>query len=89
MIGLLPHFPGLVGYASSKHASECFVNTLRLEMRPFGVRVINVCPGTTQTPFLHGAQRQMQSMWQLAPDAVRTDYGDRFAQCAAHVACKS
>lgn len=33
MIGLLPHFPGLAGYASSKHALECFTNTLRLEAR--------------------------------------------------------
>ncbi len=42
-------FPALGPYAASKHAVEGFTESLRLEMRPFGVRVVLVEPGSFQT----------------------------------------
>jgi NAD(P)-dependent dehydrogenase (short-subunit alcohol dehydrogenase family) len=78
MIGLMPHIMGLSGYASSKHAAECFVNSLRAEMSVWGIDVMNVCPGTTQTPFLAGADEKVRSQWAAAPQEVRDAYGPAF-----------
>ncbi|GGM18596.1 short-chain dehydrogenase/reductase [Paraliobacillus quinghaiensis] len=42
-------FPGLSPYVSSKHAIEGYSESLRLEMRPYGVQVALVEPGSFQT----------------------------------------
>jgi NAD(P)-dependent dehydrogenase (short-subunit alcohol dehydrogenase family) len=47
--GLLA-MPGVSVYAGSKHAVEAVTDSLRVELRPFGIRVIAVAPGGVQTP---------------------------------------
>ncbi|MFC0524405.1 SDR family oxidoreductase [Pontibacillus salicampi] len=42
-------FPGLSPYVSSKHALEGYSESLRLEMKPFGVNVALVEPGSYKT----------------------------------------
>ena len=42
-------FPGLSPYAASKHALEGWSESLRLEVRPFGIHVVVVEPGSYQT----------------------------------------
>ncbi|MDT8860386.1 SDR family oxidoreductase [Alkalihalobacillus sp. MEB130] len=42
-------FPGLSPYASSKHALEGYSESLRLEVKPFGIDVALVEPGSYQT----------------------------------------
>jgi NAD(P)-dependent dehydrogenase (short-subunit alcohol dehydrogenase family) len=42
-------FPGLSPYAASKHALEGWSESLRLELRPFGIQVVVVEPGSYQT----------------------------------------
>lgn len=42
-------FPGLSPYVASKHALEGFSESLRLELRPFGIDVVLVEPGSYQT----------------------------------------
>jgi NAD(P)-dependent dehydrogenase (short-subunit alcohol dehydrogenase family) len=44
-------FPGGSFYHGTKHAIEAISDALRFEVRPFGVRVIIVEPGTVITPF--------------------------------------
>src|ERR687891_716492 len=44
-------FPGGSFYHGTKHAVEAISDALRFEVRPFGVRVIIVEPGTVITPF--------------------------------------
>ena len=44
-------FPGGSFYHGTKHAVEAMSDALRFEVRPFGVRVILVEPGTVKTPF--------------------------------------
>ncbi|MEM8936991.1 MAG: SDR family oxidoreductase [Pseudomonadota bacterium] len=51
---LAPPFMGV--YAASKHALEGLADSLRLELKPFGVSVSLVRPGFTNTPF--AAQEQ-------------------------------
>lgn len=42
-------FPGLSSYASSKHALEGWSESLRLEVKPFGIDVALIQPGSYQT----------------------------------------
>ncbi|RCK12671.1 SDR family NAD(P)-dependent oxidoreductase [Bacillus licheniformis] len=42
-------FPAFSAYASSKHAVEGFSESLRLELRPFGINVAVVQPGSYQS----------------------------------------
>jgi NAD(P)-dependent dehydrogenase (short-subunit alcohol dehydrogenase family) len=42
-------FPGLSPYVSSKHALEGWSESLRLEMKPFGIDVVIIEPGSFQT----------------------------------------
>ena len=42
-------FPGLSAYASSKHALEGYSESLRLEVKPFGIDVSLIEPGSYQT----------------------------------------
>jgi NAD(P)-dependent dehydrogenase (short-subunit alcohol dehydrogenase family) len=42
-------FPGLSPYTASKHALEGWSESLRLEMKPFGIDVVLVEPGSYQT----------------------------------------
>ncbi len=42
-------FPGLSAYVASKHALEGFSESLRLELKPFGIDVILVEPGSYKT----------------------------------------
>jgi NAD(P)-dependent dehydrogenase (short-subunit alcohol dehydrogenase family) len=78
-IAVMPSFPGLSGYASSKSAADTLINTLRLEILPFGIDVITVCPGITRTPFLAKGAQQMRRAWDSAPEGVRDEYGEEYA----------
>jgi NAD(P)-dependent dehydrogenase (short-subunit alcohol dehydrogenase family) len=42
-------FPGLSPYTASKHALEGFSESLRLELKPFGIDVVLIEPGSYQT----------------------------------------
>jgi len=56
------------------------MNTTRLELKPFGIDVITVCPGITYTPFLTGVKQQMQRAWASAPQSVKQEYGEDYAR---------
>ncbi len=50
--------PGVSVYAGSKHAVEAITDALRIELHPFGVKVIAIEPGGIKTPIWEkGAQR--------------------------------
>ncbi len=51
-------FPALAAYAATKHAVEGFAEGLRWEVEPFGIKVLNVEPGTTKTPIFYENQRR-------------------------------
>ncbi|WP_261808098.1 SDR family oxidoreductase [Paenibacillus sp. N3.4] len=57
----LSAFPGYGPYSTSKFAIEGFSESLRLEMKPFGVRVILVEPGAYKT-----------DIWRKGFDAIHT-----------------
>jgi short-subunit dehydrogenase len=50
-------FPGSSAYAATKHAVEAITDALRLEVRPFGIRVVAIRPGFIATEFNEAANR--------------------------------
>jgi len=48
--GLVPT-PGNVAYAATKHALEAVSDSLRMEVRPFGIKVVIIRPGPVATEF--------------------------------------
>lgn len=56
IVGKFP-FPTSGPYAATKHAVEAISDALRLEVRPFGIRVVTVRPGPIATEFNEVANR--------------------------------
>lgn len=50
-------FPLSGVYAATKHAVEAVTDALRIEVRPFGIRVVAIRPGFTATEFNEAATR--------------------------------
>jgi NAD(P)-dependent dehydrogenase (short-subunit alcohol dehydrogenase family) len=71
--------PFLGAYAASKHALEAIADTLRIELRPFGVEVSLVQPGTIKTPIWTKSAALAESLADAAPPALGALYGDRIA----------
>ena len=42
--------PGAEAYSASKAALIAYLESLRLEMRPYGIKVVNIAPGYIRTP---------------------------------------
>lgn len=62
-------FPGLSPYCSSKFAVEAMSDSLRSELRPFGVKVILVEPGPVKTPIWEkSVALNREKMKLLAPE---------------------
>ena len=51
--------PGHAAYSSSKAAVISFCESLRIECRPFGVRVVTIAPGYVDTPLTQGNSYSM------------------------------
>lgn len=63
--------PGAAAYAASKHAVLGFSQSLMLEVREHGIRVIAVCPGSVVTPFFDKSGMGLQHPdRKLLPDDV-------------------
>jgi short-subunit dehydrogenase len=64
-------FRGLAGsgaYSASKAAAITYLESLRLEMRPFGVAVVTICPGYIATPMT--ARNPYRMPFILKPDVA-------------------
>lgn len=62
-------FPGLSAYSASKHALEGWSESLRLELKPFGIDVVLVEPGSYETSIWSSID-EINSK----PDSVYKDY---------------
>ena len=49
--------PAMGAYSASKFALRAFTDSLRLELKPFGIHVLGVYPGRVNTPFQKNAYR--------------------------------
>jgi NAD(P)-dependent dehydrogenase (short-subunit alcohol dehydrogenase family) len=51
--------PGMIAYATSKHAAVAMVKQIAIDYGKYGVRVNALCPGWVDTPFNDAFTRQM------------------------------
>ena len=68
--------PILAAYSMSKHALKAFSNSLRLELKPFGVFVSQIQPVYYSTPLVEKekTRKQLESFWSETPEEVRKSY---------------
>jgi NAD(P)-dependent dehydrogenase (short-subunit alcohol dehydrogenase family) len=79
-------FPGLSAYVASKHALEGYSESLRLELKPFGIDVILVEPGSYRTSIWQSVENvslKEHSPYERSMEAIlkemkrsEADYGD-------------
>ena len=69
--------PFLGAYAASKHALEAIADSLRLELKPFGVDVSIVEPGTISTPIWAKSAQVADALVNGAPAELAELYGER------------
>jgi NAD(P)-dependent dehydrogenase (short-subunit alcohol dehydrogenase family) len=68
--------PFLGPYAASKHALEAVADTFRQELRPWGIRVAIVEPGSVQTPIWSKAVSVADQLTTHLPKAAEPLYGE-------------
>jgi NAD(P)-dependent dehydrogenase (short-subunit alcohol dehydrogenase family) len=68
-------FPGYAPYSASKHAVEGFSESLRLELLPYGIRVVLVEPGSYKTAIWQKGFDQVKGAGQ--GDSGKSPYTDR------------
>jgi NAD(P)-dependent dehydrogenase (short-subunit alcohol dehydrogenase family) len=71
--------PFLSPYAASKHALEALADSLRLELRPFGIRVSIVEPGTIKTAIWARSAQRADELIAASDGEVGELYGERIA----------
>lgn len=71
--------PFLGAYAASKHAVEAVTDALRVELRPFGIAVTVVEPGTIATPIWRKGGELFEHLAAELPEEVGELYGERMA----------
>ncbi|KAM6945833.1 retinol dehydrogenase 7-like [Aplochiton taeniatus] len=64
-------------YTVSKYGVEAFNDSLRMNMKPFGVKVLCIEPGFFKTTVTDSAVlgRSVKLLWEKMPQEVRDDYG--------------
>lgn len=63
-------FPGWSSYCMSKSAMEGFFRSLREELRPRGIRVINIAPAATATDIWQGVPGEWDTTKMMPPEQV-------------------
>ncbi|XP_061224728.1 retinol dehydrogenase 16-like [Neopsephotus bourkii] len=78
VMGRVSFFGG--GYCISKFGVEAFSDSLRLEMRNFGVKVSIIEPGYFQTNITNGEniQKHFLAVWEKLPEEIKADYGEGY-----------
>ncbi|XP_073351623.1 retinol dehydrogenase 7-like [Pagrus major] len=67
-------------YCVSKYGVEAFNDSLRLNMAPFGVKVLCIEPGFFKTNVTDAAilTKNVHTLWDRLPQEVKDDYGTEF-----------
>jgi NAD(P)-dependent dehydrogenase (short-subunit alcohol dehydrogenase family) len=71
--------PGLAPYAMSKHAMEAFSDSLRRELKPWGIEVSLLEPGAIATDIWQKGQRDADEVERAWPPQVVEHYGPLIA----------
>ncbi len=74
--------PLMGAYCASKFALEALTDSLRVEARPFGIRVVSLEPGSTRTAFQVRAVRESASVLERKDSVYASLYLGAFASYA-------
>ncbi|KAM9177115.1 retinol dehydrogenase 16-like [Mergus octosetaceus] len=83
VMGRIALFGG--GYCPSKYGVEAFSDTLRREMRPFGVQISIIEPGSFQTGMTEPGVlvKALQHLWERLPAETQAAYGPHYLETYA------
>ncbi|KAM6039133.1 retinol dehydrogenase 16-like [Chlamydotis macqueenii] len=78
VMGRVSFFGG--GYCISKYGVEAFSDSLRIEMRDFGVKVSVIEPGYFKTAITspENLEKNFLSIWEKVPADTKASYGDNY-----------
>ncbi|XP_030324088.1 retinol dehydrogenase 16-like [Calypte anna] len=78
VMGRVSAFGG--GYCISKYGVEAFSDSLRIEMRNFGVKVCIIEPGYFKTAVtsIEILEKNFLAIWQKLPEETKANYGDDY-----------
>ncbi|KAM9265057.1 retinol dehydrogenase 16-like [Morus bassanus] len=78
VMGRVSFFGG--GYCISKYGVEAFSDSLRLEMRSFGVKVSMIEPGYFKTAITNTEclENNFLSIWEKLPEETKATYGENY-----------
>uniref|UniRef100_A0A914YFH6 Uncharacterized protein n=1 Tax=Panagrolaimus superbus TaxID=310955 RepID=A0A914YFH6_9BILA len=67
-------------YVAAKFGLEGYVDNLRLEMKPFGIKVSIIEPGAFKTTLMNpdAMIRRVESVWSKLSEDIRDEYGNDF-----------
>ncbi|XP_018425095.1 PREDICTED: retinol dehydrogenase 3-like isoform X1 [Nanorana parkeri] len=70
------------GYCPSKYGVEAFADSLRREMRAFGVKVSIIEPGAFRTPITawESHKNHLIQLWEKLPGHIKEDYGENYCK---------
>lgn len=86
--GLLPGLFMKSAYGASKHAAESWSNSLRLELRHFGIQVGQINPVWHRTDIAHSQEQHLVKTYEALPPELQSDYGKEYFMQLADVAYK-
>jgi NAD(P)-dependent dehydrogenase (short-subunit alcohol dehydrogenase family) len=66
--------PALGAYSASKFALEALSDSLRMELRPWGIDVVVIEPGSIRTEIWRRGEKQADSLMERLPEAQRELY---------------
>ncbi|XP_010189717.1 PREDICTED: retinol dehydrogenase 16-like, partial [Mesitornis unicolor] len=80
VMGRVSFFGG--GYCISKYGVEAFSDSLRIEMRHFGVKVSVIEPGFFKTAItdVETARKSLINIWEKVPKEIKASYGESYLQ---------
>ncbi|KAF7647266.1 hypothetical protein LDENG_00174980 [Lucifuga dentata] len=82
VLGRISPFGG--PYCMSKYGVEAFNDSLRLNMTPFGVKVLCIEPGMCKTNMsdIHILENNLKTLWARLPQDTKDDYGHDYLERA-------
>ncbi|XP_064647314.1 dehydrogenase/reductase SDR family member 9-like isoform X4 [Lineus longissimus] len=67
-------------YSMAMHAVEAFSDSLRKQLKPFGVKVIIIEPGLHKMNLLGKERRNLWQTFRSAPEEIQKEYGEEFVR---------
>lgn len=66
--------PMMGAYAASKHAVEGMMKSVREELKPWNIHVVNINPGFFRTPIVTSNTSETIKTFNSAPEEIRSQY---------------